>query len=138
MKRETKPMQQPKTLIAGLAAVAIGLAVAKTAVAAEAGAAGLFSGASGHVTSGSVEIEKTPEGYVVRLGPDFSLDGAPDPKVGFGRDGKFAPGTLIGKLKSLKGAQSFRVPAGLDIRVFDQVYIWCERFSVPLGAARLN
>jgi len=124
--------------LAAAASVATLAALAAPAIAADAGSTGLFSGRSGHATSGSVKIVKDGDGYIVELGPNFSLDNGPDPKVGFGRDGKFVPGTLIGALKSLKGSQSYRAPASLDIRTFDQVYIWCERFAVPLGAAQLN
>ena len=46
---------------------------------------GVFAGTSGHTTSGSVRIVKTAAGFSSVLGPDFFLDGAPDPKVGFGK-----------------------------------------------------
>lgn len=131
-------MRHSTFLAAGVAAVALGFAFVGAASAAEAGDAGTFTGASDHITTGKVEIAKDDQGYIVKFGPGFSLDGAPDPKVGFGKDGKFAAGTLIGKLKALKGAQTYRVPASMDIRAFDQVYVWCEKFSVPLGVAALN
>ena len=49
---------------------------------------GTFTGASDHITTGGVQIVKTADGgAVVILDTDFSLDGAPDPRVGFGKDG---------------------------------------------------
>ncbi|MCB2136754.1 MAG: hypothetical protein KDE08_12555, partial [Rhodobacteraceae bacterium] len=58
--------------------------------AASAATDGQFSGANGHVTTGGVTVVKTADGgAVVILDSDFNLDGAPDPHVGFGRDGAF-------------------------------------------------
>lgn len=46
--------------------------------------AGTFTGASGHITTGGIwAIKAGGGGAVVILGNDFSLDGAPDPRVGF-------------------------------------------------------
>ncbi len=115
--------------------IALGIGGAQ---AADAGQTGQFTGASNHVTTGGVEIVKDGDGYIVKLGPAFFLDGAPDPKVGFGTNGKYVEGTLLGALLSNTGAQSFRVPAGLDIGGFTDVFIWCEQFSVPLGVAALR
>lgn len=119
-----------------LAAFAVTLAA--NVLAGDADRTGQFTGASDHVTSGSVTITQDADGYLVQLGPKFFLDGAPDPKVGFGNDGSYVDGTLIGALKSTTGAQSYRVPADLDIPDFTEVYIWCEEFSVPLGVAQLD
>ena len=111
---------------------------ATAAVAASAPKSGQFVGASNHVTSGGVTVSKDASGYIVQLGPQFFLDGAPDPKVGFGRNGTYVEGTLIGALGSNTGAQSFRVPAHLNVADFTDVFIWCERFSVPLGSAAIR
>jgi hypothetical protein len=48
---------------------------------------GQFTGASNHITSGKVTVESTGSGKVVELQSDFSFDGAPDPRVGFGKGG---------------------------------------------------
>ena len=50
-------------------------------------ASGDFRGATGHATSGGVSIVKRADGgYSVVLGDDFSFDGAPNPRVGLGRN----------------------------------------------------
>ncbi len=122
-----------------IAIAAFALTLASGTVGAFAGErSGQFTGASNHVTSGGVTVSKDAQGYIVTLGPQFFLDGAPDPKVGFGVNGKYVDGTLIGLLKSNTGSQSFRVPASLNVGSFTDVFIWCEKFSVPLGSARLN
>lgn len=100
---------------------------------------GTFSGLSDHITTGGVSIVKTAEGTtVVLLDADFSLDGAPDPSVGFGINGEYVAATDLGDLQNLNGLQAYVVPADLDVADFDQVYIWCDQFSVPLGVAAIN
>ncbi len=100
---------------------------------------GEFTGASEHITTGSVSIVKTKAGgYVVILDKDFSLDGAPDPRVGFGKDGKFIEASDLGALQNKDGLQAYAVPANVNIKDFNEVYIWCRKFNVPLGIAQLK
>ncbi|WP_299143837.1 DM13 domain-containing protein [uncultured Tateyamaria sp.] len=102
-------------------------------------ASGTFTGASDHITTGGVEVIKNDDGsHTIVLADDFSLDGAPDPRVGLGKDGFYDGNTDSGVLGNLTGGQSFVVPAGVDVSAFNEVYIWCEKFSVPLGVAKLN
>ncbi|GMG81671.1 hypothetical protein LNKW23_08840 [Paralimibaculum aggregatum] len=119
----------PLALAAALAAAGPALAGAGS---------GSFTGQSSHVTSGSVEVVETDAGWEIRLGADFSFDGAPDPRVAFGKGGKFADGTDFEPLRQNSGAQVYAVPAGIDPAEFDTVVIWCRKFSVPLGYAALE
>ena len=121
-----------------LTLAAFAAALATSAFAGADSRTGQFTGASNHVTSGGVTVTRDASGYIVQLGPQFFLDGAPDPKVGFGIDGTYVDGTLIGVLQSKTGAQSYRVPANLNVADFTDVFIWCEKFSVPLGVAAIN
>lgn len=99
---------------------------------------GTFTGASDHITTGIVEVVKNADGsHTVILADNFSLDGAPDPRVGFGKDGKYDKATDAGKLGSLNGYQTFTVPAGVNPADYNEVYIWCLKFNVPLGVAAL-
>ncbi len=101
--------------------------------------AGTFTGASDHVTTGGVTVFTTPKsGTVVILDTDFSLDGAPDPGVGFGIDGKYDPSSDLGKLKQVNGLQAYVVPDKVKASKYNEVYIWCRKFSVPLGVAKLR
>ncbi len=100
-------------------------------------ARGTFVGDSDHVTTGTAEVFRDATGWKIRLGPDFSLDGAPDPKVALG-NGNYVPGTILGKLASLNGEQIYALTPGLDIGDYNQIYIWCEKFNVPLGHANLT
>ena len=101
-------------------------------------ASGTFIGQSDHVTTGGVSILKTQAGYIVVLESDFSLDGAPDPKIGFGSDGKFASKTLFTPLNNKEGLQVYEVPKTVKVTDFNEIYIWCEKFNVPLGVAKLK
>ena len=96
---------------------------------------GTFSGLSNHVTTGSVSVVKEGDGYVIVLGEDFMFDGAPDPKVALGKNGEYDPSTLIELLRSNSGTQTYLVPAGIEVEAFNEVYIWCEKYSVGLGVA---
>lgn len=101
-------------------------------------AGGQFAGASDHATSGGVSVVQTDAGVVVVLEENFSLDGAPDPKVGFGKDGVYDIKSQLSPLAANTGRQSYPVPATIDTSKYNEVYIWCEQYSVPLGVAKLQ
>jgi hypothetical protein len=102
-------------------------------------ASGAFSGTNDHITTGDVSIVRTADGgAVVILDSNFSLDGAPDPSVGFGNDGEYIAATDLGDLTQHNGLQVFIVPASVNVDDFNEVYIWCDKFSVSLGVAPLN
>ena len=129
-----------KLLPIALAAVlTAALGLAGIAAHAEPLSSGTFTGASDHITTGTVDVVANADGsHTIILGDDFSLDGAPDPRVGLGKDGFYDGNTDAGVLGNLTGAQSFTVPAGVDVSQYNEVYIWCEKFSVPLGVATLG
>lgn len=102
-------------------------------------ASGNFNGASNHVTKGGFTVVKTADGgAVVVLDTDFSLDGGPDPHVGFGKDGIYDVATDLGELEKMAGLQIYVVPASVDISDANEIYIWCLDVGVPLGVASLN
>lgn len=125
-----------RSLFATAAGVAVALASSTAAFAG--GAKGHFEGRSNHVTSGSVKLVKDGERYVVELGDDFSLDGSPDPRVAFGKDGQYDPDTKLGALLSLTGKQRYAVPPTWDVSAYNEVYIWCDVAGVPLGVAKIH
>ena len=100
-------------------------------------ASGAFSGKSGHAASGSVRVVKTGTGIAVVLGPDFKFDGAPDPKLGFGKNG-YVKSTQFSVLKSNSGEQTYEIPAAIDPADYTELWVWCEKYSVPLGVATLE
>ncbi|MEM6570975.1 MAG: DM13 domain-containing protein [Planctomycetota bacterium] len=99
---------------------------------------GTFDGRNDHVVTGGVDVVEVDGGLVLRLADDFSLDGAPDPKIGFGKGGTYDTSTTFTPLRSNTGSQSYALPAGLDVSAYDEAYIWCEQFSVALGVAALR
>ena len=96
-------------------------------------ASGTFEGRSNHVTSGSVKVIVEGDRRFVELGDDFSLDGGPDPRVGFGKDGEYLKDAYLGALLSLNGKQRYAVPSTWKVGDYNEVYIWCEVANVPLG-----
>lgn len=101
-------------------------------------AQGTFEGRSKHVTTGGATVLKNGAGHILVLEEDFSLDGAPAPTIGFGNAGEFDKATEFSKLNSNTGKQTYQLPASVDPSKYDEVYIWCTDFSVPLGVAKLN
>ncbi len=93
---------------------------------------GTFQGASRHITTGTVAVT----GGQVDILSDFTFDGAPDPKVALGANG-YDSRTLMGRLRRNSGASSYLIPDGVDPMQYNEVWIWCERFNVPLGVARI-
>lgn len=100
-------------------------------------ARGQFVGKKGHRTSGGVTVVKTATGLAVVLDRDFSFDGAPDPKLGFGRDG-YDPAARFSALKSNKGMQRYEIPGSIAAGSYNEIWVWCEQYSVPLGVAKLR
>ena len=98
---------------------------------------GAFKGRNKHVTTGGVSIVKTASGYIAILEQDFSLDGAPAPTLGFGKNG-FDKKTEFTKLNTNTGLQVYAIPANINPADFDEFYVWCADFSVALGVASLK
>lgn len=110
---------------------------ATTAPAAFAGGHGRlfkFTGINRYAVSGTAEIV----GTTVNLLDDFRFDGAPDPRIALGNDGTYDPATLAGLLTNYSGASSFDLPAGINPDDYNEVWIWCERFSVGLAIGTLK
>lgn len=129
-------MKNVITNIIGSAALA--LAIASPMAAQAESRTGTFTGASDHITTGGVHVIKTANGgAVVILDSDFTLDGAPDPRVGFGKDGVYEDVADLGFLQNLAGVQVYIVPPYVNVDDYNEVYIWCKKFTVPLGIAAL-
>ena len=132
-----------RSFLASAGAIAAAAALATSALplhaqnGAEVLAAGSLSGRSDHVTTGTVSIQRIDGKTYAVLGPDFSLDGAPDPTLGFGRNG-FVKASEFAQLRELAGQQIYELPQDLNPADYTQFYVWCAEFSVPLGVAELR
>ncbi len=123
----------------GAALAVSGVATQVLAAAHGAKSSGTFEGRSNHETSGSVRVVEEDGRTFVELGEDFSVDGGPDPRVGFGKDGTYdGENGYLAALLSLNGKQRYAVPSTMDVSAFNEVYIWCDVASVPLGVASLH
>lgn len=100
-------------------------------------AKGTFVGKSKHVTTGHASIARLDGKWVVILEDDFTFDGAPDPHVALGANG-YRKDASLALLSSNTGQQVYAIPANLDVADFNEIWIWCDQFSVPLGKAPLE
>lgn len=123
-------------LKAGAATATAATAFAVPALANGSSRVGAFSKKNNYAVTGRAELVESGNGYVVNLHDDFSFGNAPDPKIALGRDG-YDKRTLMGQLKTNKGASSYRVPAGINPDDYNEIWIWCERYNVPLAVAKL-
>ena len=121
-----------------LAVIAIGMVICfKVFTASHAAEPGLFQGAGGHKASGHFEVLKDGAVTKVVLKDDFALQDAPAPRLAWGKDG-YKRGTIFATLAKFKGAQEYTVPAGTDLSQFNELWIWCEKFDVPLAVAKFK
>jgi hypothetical protein len=114
-------------------------------------AKGSFRKAEAPVT-GSFQIKKEAGKQVLVLSSDFKTnDMAPDLKVIFSPSATplastKAPGfplkagsyTILASLKSAAGAQSYVIPASIDLGKQGSVLIWCKKFNATMAWAPLK
>ncbi|WP_298840862.1 DM13 domain-containing protein [uncultured Roseobacter sp.] len=117
-----------------MTAAAVAATIAQPVLAGGHGRVAAFKKKNSYAVSGRAEIAKKGDGYVINLLDDFEFDGAPDPKIALGKNG-YDKNTLMGLLKSNKGASSYEVPAGINPDDYNEVWIWCEQYNVPLAVA---
>jgi hypothetical protein len=81
----------------------------------------------------------------VFLGDDFEVGPGPKfhvylvPGAQIRRSGDLGNQMFVdlGRLRAFKGSQRYAMPAGLDLKKFQSVIIWCEQFSVLISPADL-
>ena len=82
----------------------------------------------------------------VYLGGDFEVGPGPAfhvylvPKAPITRSPDLAGQMYIdlGRLRAFKGSQVYDIPAGLDLRQYGSVIVWCEAFGVLISPATLT
>ena len=82
----------------------------------------------------------------VFLEPDFEVGPGPAyhvylvPKASIRNNGdvKDAMFVDLGGLRAFKGSQRYSIPAGVNLKDYPSVVIWCERFSVLISPADLQ
>lgn len=83
---------------------------------------------------------------VVHLGTDFEVGPGPAfhvylvPRAGIRRSSDVEDTMFVdlGKLRAFKGSQKYPIPAGVDLRNYPSVVIWCAQFGVLISPADLE
>jgi Electron transfer DM13 len=108
---------------------------------------GLLTGRA-HPTSGRASIYEKPDGkrdlrltnFITSNGPDVHVVLAQSADENLKQD--FVKGGLntveLGHLKANQGDQNYELPASADLTRYDDVVIYCERFHVVFGLAKLD
>ena len=81
----------------------------------------------------------------VFLEPDFEVGPGPAfhvylvPKSGIRKNSDLGEAMFIdlGGLRAFKGSQRYAIPAGVDLKNYPSVIIWCQQFSVLISPADL-
>ncbi|HSC96913.1 MAG TPA: DM13 domain-containing protein [Burkholderiales bacterium] len=83
---------------------------------------------------------------LVHLDSDFEVGPGPKFHVYLVPEQNVVPSTNVartmfvdlGRLKAFKGSQNYPVPAGVDLKMYGSVVIWCEQFGVLISPATLK
>ena len=110
---------------------------------------GMFSGANGYRTSGTVTLEQDSTGkLVLRFESDFKVSRAPDiwvvlyssANINYSRRRPPPAGTYenLGRVKANSGTQTYDVPSHVQLDTYDFVIIHCIAFNSEVGIAELQ
>jgi hypothetical protein len=95
-----------------------------------------------HWGRGKVSVyEKTvflESDFEVGPGPAFHVYLVPKANIRDANAVKDAMFIDLGGLRAFKGSQRYPIPAGVNLKDYPSVVIWCERFSVLISPADLN
>lgn len=75
--------------------------------------------------------------FEVGPGPAFHVYLVPAPNIRNASQVKDTMFVDLGGLRAFKGSQRYAIPAGVDLKDYPSVVIWCERFSVLISPADL-
>jgi hypothetical protein len=78
------------------------------------------------------------ENFEVGPGPDFHVYLVPKADIGSSSDVADTMYVDLGRLRAFKGSQNYAIPAGVDLKKFPSVVIWCQQFSVLISPANLT
>lgn len=95
-----------------------------------------------HYGKGKVSVYEN----VVFLEPDFEVGPGPDyhvylvPAAQIRSDEPVNNAMYVdlGRLRAFEGSQRYAIPAGVDLKKYPSVVIWCERFGVLISPADLT
>ena len=76
--------------------------------------------------------------FEVGPGPAFHVYLVPKAPIRSSSDVKDVMFVDLGGLRAFKGSQRYSIPAGVDLKQYQSVIIWCERFGVLISPADLK
>ena len=76
--------------------------------------------------------------FEVGPGPAFHVYLVPKASIRSAADLAGVKHVDLGGLRSFKGSQRYAIPAGVDLKDYPSVIIWCEAFSVLISPADLQ
>lgn len=101
-----------------------------------------------HATSGRATVYQEADGKLILRLTNFKTSNGPDVHVILVAtkdamdDANFLKDNTekleLGKLKGNEGDQNYEIPEGTDLKKFQTVSIYCERFNANFGAAPLE
>ncbi len=95
-----------------------------------------------HTGKGAVSVyPKTVflgDDFEVGPGPDFHVYLVPKADIRSSSDVVETMYVDLGRLRAFKGSQNYAIPAGVDLKQFPSVVIWCQQFSVLISPADLT
>jgi len=95
-----------------------------------------------HTGKGAVSVyPKTVflgDDFEVGPGPDFHVYLVPKSDIRSSSDVVETMYVDLGRLRAFKGSQNYAIPAGVDLKQFPSVVIWCQQFSVLISPADLT
>ena len=98
-------------------------------------------------TTGGYEIVRRDDGLFLRFSPAFKTPKAPEPlRVLFSpldarsatSDSAERGATVVAELRSVKGAQEYRLPEGIELQGFRAVLLNCKKYTKLWSAAVLD
>ena len=95
-----------------------------------------------HYGKGGVSVYRN----LLHLEADFEVGPGPKFHVYLVSEANVTPETPVqesmfvdlGRLKAFSGGQNYPIPAGVNLRSYASVVIWCEQFGVLISPARLE
>ncbi len=95
-----------------------------------------------HYGKGAVSVYPSTvflgEDFEVGPGPDFHVYLVPKAEIRSSSDVTDTMYVDLGRLRAFKGSQNYPIPAGVDLKQFPSVVIWCQQFSVLISPADLS
>lgn len=103
-------------------------------------AQGKLTNVGDHKASGTVHLVNVEGKRQLHFTPDFSIEKGPDVYVTLTNGPKPVKGAslTIARLARFSGEQSFELPANIDLGKYSHVVLWCKKYSVSMGQAKLE